>query len=160
MSEVFTLTSIAARNLRRRPLRTIILIAALSLMVAALVFALSFVTRVNAGIQLTADRLGADLLIVPEGARRAAEDILVESRASSFYMNKSVVERIRATEGIDKISYQTYLVTLTGLCCSVPSAMVVAFNQDTDFIVTPWLKEKLGRKLKKGEAIVGSESAF
>jgi putative ABC transport system permease protein len=38
--------------------------------------------------------------------------------------------------------------------------MVVSFNQDTDFIVTPWLKNKLGRKLSKGEAVVGSESAY
>jgi putative ABC transport system permease protein len=38
--------------------------------------------------------------------------------------------------------------------------MVVAFDQDSDFIVTPWMKRKLGRKLKKGEAIVGSESAY
>jgi len=150
----------ALRNLRRRPLRTAILVAALSLMVAALVFALSFVTRVNASIKLTSDRLGADLLIVPTGARGAAEDILIENRATSFYMNKSIVDRIKKVEGIDKVSYQTYLVTIAGLCCSVPESMVVAFNQESDFIVTPWLKNKLGRKLQKGEAIVGSESAY
>jgi putative ABC transport system permease protein len=150
----------AFRNLRRRPLRTGILVAALSLMVAALVFALSFVTRVNSSIKLTSDRLGADLLVVPTGARGGAEDILVENRATSFYMNKSFVDRIKKIKGVDKVSAQTYLVTLTGLCCSVPSSMVVAFNQETDFIVTPWLKEKLGRKLRKGEAIVGSESAY
>lgn len=156
----FTLLSLAVRNLRRRPLRTGILVAALSLIVAALVFSLSFVLRVDASIRLTAERLGADLLIVPEGARGAAEDVLVESRARSFYMDKSLIERIRAIDGIDRLSYQTYLVTLTGLCCSVPESMVVAFNQDTDFVVTPWLKNKLGRKLRKGEAVVGSESAY
>lgn len=160
MSEPFSLSTMAYRNLRRRPLRTGILIAALTLMVAALVFALSFVMRVNASIQLTAERLGADLLVVPTGSRGAAEDILVENRARSFYMDKSMVDRIRKVEGIDKVSYQVYLVTLTGMCCSVPESMVVAFNQDTDFIVTPWLKNKLGRKLRKGEAIVGNESAY
>jgi len=160
MNGRFNLTSMALRNLRRRPLRTGILVAALSLMVAALVFALSFVMRVNASIQLTSDRLGADLLVVPTGATGAAEDILVENRATSFYMDKSIVEKVRKIKGIDKLSYQTYLVTLTGLCCGVPGSLVVAFNQETDFIVTPWLKNRLGRKLRKGEAIVGSESAF
>jgi putative ABC transport system permease protein len=160
MPDRFTLSSIAIHNLRRRPLRTGILVAALSLMVAALVFSLSFVMRVNASIKLTADRLGADLLIVPAGSRGAAQDILVENRITSFYMDKSIIDRVRKVEGIDTISYQTYLVTLNGICCSVPSSMVVAFNQETDFIVTPWLKDKLGRKLQKGEAIVGSESAF
>lgn len=160
MTDSFTLISLAARNLRRRPFRTAILVTALSLIVTALVFALSFILRVNASINLTAERLGADLLIVPEGARNAAEDILVESRARSFYMDKSLVDKVKAVQGIAQVSYQTYLVTLTGLCCSVPESMVVAFNQDTDFVVTPWLKNKLGRKLKHGEAIVGSESAF
>ena len=160
MSDRFTLISIALRNLLRRPLRTIILVAALSLMVAALVFALSFVMRVNASIQLTSERLGADLLIVPAGSRGAAEDILVENRARSFSMDRSFIDKIRKVDGIDKVSYQTYLVTLTGMCCSVPESMVVAFNQETDFIVTPWLKNKLGRKLQRGEAIVGSESAY
>jgi putative ABC transport system permease protein len=42
----------------------------------------------------------------------------------------------------------------------VPESIVVAFNQDTDFVIRPWLNKKLGRKLGKGEAIVGSESAF
>ncbi len=104
MSDQFTLSSMAFRNLRRRPLRTGILVAALSLMVAALVFALSFVTRVNSSIKLTSDRLGADLLIVPTGARGAAEDILVENRATSFYMNKSFLDRIKKIDGIDKVS--------------------------------------------------------
>jgi len=160
MTDHFTLSSLALRNLRRRPLRTAILVAALTLMVAALVFALSFVLRVNASIQLTSERLGADLLVVPTGSRGAAEDILVENHARSFSMDKSLVDRIRKVDGIDKVSYQIYLVTLTGLCCSVPESMVVAFNQDTDFIVTPWLKNNLGRKLRKGEAIVGNESAY
>ncbi len=160
MPDHFTLTSIAIKNLQRRPIRTGILVAALSLMVAALVFSLSFVMRVNASIKLTADRLGADLIVVPAGARGAAQDILVENRITSFYMDKSIVDRIRKVDGIDKVSYQTYLVTLAGACCSVPESMVVAFNQETDFIVTPWLKNKLKRKLQKGEAIVGSESAF
>jgi putative ABC transport system permease protein len=133
---------------------------ALTLMVSALVFALSFVKRVNASIALTSERLGADLLVVPAGSRGAAEDVLVENQARSFYMNRALLEKIRQVEGIDKISSQTYLVTIAGLCCSVPESMVVAFNQETDFIVTPWLKNKLGRKLKKGEAIVGSESAY
>lgn len=150
----------AVRNLRRRPVRTAILIAALTLMVSALIFALSFVLRVNASIRLTSERLGADLLVVPAGSRGAAEDVLVENRARSFYMNKSLVERIRKVEGIDKASYQTYLITIAGMCCSVPESLVVAFDQETDFVVTPWLRNKLGRKLKTGEAIVGSESAY
>jgi len=65
MTKEFTLFSLALRNLKRKPLRSGILIVAIGLLVAVLVFALSFVKRVDSGIKITSDRLGADLLIVP-----------------------------------------------------------------------------------------------
>jgi len=118
------------------------------------------VQRVNGSIKKTSERLGADLLIVPTNARGAAEEILLENKIKSFYMDRGLMDRIRKVPGIDLITEQTYLVTLSTMCCSVPEAMVVAINQETDFIITPWLQEKLKRKLAKGEAVAGSESAF
>lgn len=160
MPKEFTLLSLALRNLRRKPVRTAILVVAIGLLVSSLVFALSFVRRVDTGIKLISDRLGADILIVPSGARAAAEDVLLENMATSFYMDKGLVERVRKIEGIERVTYQTYLVTLAGLCCDVPESVVVAFDQDTDFVIAPWLMKKLGRRLQRGEAIVGNESAF
>jgi len=49
---------------------------------------------------------------------------------------------------------------MSTLCCSVPEALVVAFDQDTDFVIRPWLREKLNRPLAKGEAVAGEESSF
>jgi len=160
MKKEFTFFAFASRNLKRKPLRTLILIIAISLLVAAMVFSLSFVSRVTSGIKLASERLGADILVVPAGSRGAAEDVLLENKAKSFYMNKDIMERVRAVDGIDKMSYQTYLTTVQGKCCDVPETVVVAFNQDTDFVIKPWLTEKFNRKLQKGEALVGSESAF
>ncbi len=160
MTKEFTIFSLALKNLKRKPLRTGILIVAIGLLVSVLVFALSFVRRVDSSIRITSDRLGSDLLIVPTGSRGAAEDVLLENKVKSFYMDKGIVDRVKNIKGIDRLTYQTYLVTITGVCCDVPETIVVAFNQDTDFVIKPWLTKKLGRELKKGEAIVGSESAF
>ena len=160
MKAEFTFSSFALRNLKRKPLRTVILIIAIALLVSALVFSLSFVRRVSSGIRLASERLGADILVVPAGSRGFAEDVLLENKAKSFYMDKGIIEKLKAIPGIDSLTYQTYLTTMQGLCCDVPETVVVAFNQDTDFIIKPWLTEKFGRKLQKGEALVGSESAF
>ena len=161
MGNDFTFFSLAYRNLKRKYLRTLILVAAIWLFVSVLVFAVSFVQRVNASIRITTDRLGADLIVVPKGSRGAAEDVLLENKVKSFYMDKDVVlQKLKAIDGIDKMTYQTYLVSLGGLCCDVPDTVVVAFNQDTDFVIRPWLQKSFGRKLKKGEALVGNESAF
>jgi len=155
-----SLFSFAIKNIKRKPLRTGILAFAIALLVTALVFSISFVQRVNGSIRKTSERLGADLIVVPTNSRSAAEEVLLENRIKSFYMDRSVMERVRTIPGVSAITEQTYLVTLGSVCCSVPEAMVVAFNQDTDFILKPWLKEKLNRRLVKGEAIAGFESSF
>lgn len=160
MTGEFTLFSLAVKNVKRRPIRAGILVIAIGLLVSTLVFALSFVRRVDSSIKITSERLGADLLIVPTGSMGAAEDVLLENKVKSFYMDKGIVERVRNIKGIEEVTYQTYLVTISGACCDVPESIVVAFNQDTDFVIKPWLNKKLNRKLQKGEAIVGSESAL
>jgi len=155
-----TLFSFAFKNIKRKPLRTGILVFAIALLVSALVFSLSFVQRVNGSIKKSSERLGADLLVVPTNARGAAEEILLENRIKTFYMKRSIIDRVRALPGVDKVTEQIYLVTVAGVCCSVPESMVIAFNQDTDFIIQPWLKEKIQRRLGNGEAVAGSESAY
>lgn len=155
-----SLFSVAQKNIRRKPVRTGILVFAIALLTSALVFAISFVQRVNGSIRKSSERLGADVLVVPTNARGAAEEILLENKIKSFYMDRNIMDRVRALEGVGEMSEQIYLVTLGTLCCSVPEAMVIAFNQDTDFIVRPWLADKLKRRLKIGEAVAGFESAY
>lgn len=160
MIKNFSLISIAARNIMRKPLRAALLALSIMLLSSAIVFAFSFIHRVSRGVAVMSARLGADVLVVPTGSRGSAEEVLLENRSKSFYMDKGVVEKVARIEGVDKVTHQTYLVTLSGLCCSVPEAMVIAFNQDTDFIVRPWLPKDKGLRLAKGEAIVGHDSAF
>lgn len=160
MTKEFNLFSLAIKNLKRKPLRSGILVFAIGLLVSVLVFALTFVRRVDSSIKITSDRLGADLLIVPSGSRGAAEDVLLENKVKTFYMDKGIIDKVRNIEGIDKATSQTYLATIVGACCDVPESVVVAFNQDTDFLIGPWLKKSLNRQLQKGEAIVGSQSAY
>ena len=157
---MLTLTPFAIKNIKRKPLRTGILLFAIALLASALVFSLSFVQRVNGSIKKSSERLGADVLVVPTNARGAAEEILLENSIKTFYMKRSILDRVRALPGVDKATEQVYLVTVAGVCCSVPESMVIAFNQDTDFIIKPWLQEKLNRRLGKGEAVAGFESAF
>lgn len=154
----FSLLTLAIKNLKRKGFRTGILIFSIALLVSILVFGLSFITSVSSSIKRASDRLGADLLVVPVGARGFAEEVLLETKVKSFYMDKSIVERVKKIEGIEAVTYHTYLTTIFGVCCAVPETMVVAFNQDTDFIVRPWLEKSIGRRLEKGEAVVGYKS--
>jgi len=154
----FNSLSVAIRNLQRKRFRTAILIISIAILVSLLIFAISFTISVNSGIKKASERLGADLIIVPVGARDFAEEFLLESKNKSFYMSKEIIERVKNIDVIEAVTYQTYLETIGGICCDVARTQVIAFDQDTDFIVRPWLKKSLGRRLRKGEAIAGYDT--
>lgn len=151
----FNFLTVSLKNLKRKTFRTGVLVFSIAVLVSLLIFALSFTISVSSSIKKASDRLGADLIIVPVGARGLAEEFLLESKNKSFYMLKNIIDRVKEIEGIEFITYQTYLETIGGVCCDVLQTQIVAFDQDTDFIVKPWLQKSLGRRLRKGEAIAG-----
>ena len=146
---------VALKNLKRKTFRTGVLIFAIGLLVSLLIFATSFTISVNSSLKKASDRLGADLIIVPVGARGFAEEVLLESKNTAFYMPKTTIEQIRTVEGVEAITWQTYLSSIAGLCCDIMPTRIVAFNQESDFIIKPWLQDSIGRKLEKGEALAG-----
>lgn len=151
----FSFLYVALKNLRRKTFRTGILIFSIAILVSLLIFAVSFSISVATSLKTASDRLGADLIIVPVGARTFAEEFLLESKNTSFYMSKDVIEKVKKIDGIASITHQTYLSSIAGMCCDIIPTTIVAFNQETDFIIIPWLQKSLGRPLKKGEALAG-----
>lgn len=148
--------SVALKNLKRKTFRSGVLIFAIALLVSLLIFAASFTISVASSLKKASDRLGADLIIVPVGARGFAEEFLLESKKTSFYMPKNIIDKVKQIEGIGSLTHQTYLSSIAGLCCDIMPTRIIAFNQETDFIIKPWLLKSLGRPLQPGEAIVGA----
>ena len=148
--------SVALKNLKRKTFRTSVLVFAIALLVSLLIFAISFTASVASSLKKSSDRLGADLVVVPQGARGFAEEFLLESKNTSFYMPKSIIEKVWKIEGIESLTYHTYLSSISGLCCDIMPTRIVAYNPETDFIINPWLQKSLGRPLLAGEAIAGS----
>ena len=131
------------------------LVFSIALLVSLLIFAISFTVSVASSIKKSSERLGADLVVVPVGARGFAEEFLLESKNTSFYMPISIIEKVKKVEGIEAISHHTYLSSISGLCCDIMPTRIVAFDPETDFIINPWLQKSLGRSLQVGEAIAG-----
>jgi len=147
--------SVALKNLKRKTFRTGVLVFAIALLVSLLIFAISFTVSVASSLKKSSERLGADLVVVPVGARGFAEEFLLESKNTSFYMPFSIIEKVRKIEGIEALTYHTYLSSISGLCCDIMPTRIVAYNPETDFIINPWLQKSLGRPLQLGEAIAG-----
>ncbi len=148
------IAAIAWKNVSRKIFRNLVLVLAVALLVGLLVFALLFAKAVREDIDGAARRLGADIVIVPPEAKSMADEFILESLIKTFYMDRSVFESLIDLPEIAAGTFQVYLHTLPSGCCSIDEGQVIVIDQDTDFVVSPWLKDK--KKLQEGEIFVGS----
>lgn len=157
MAHVRGLGAIAVRNLRRRPFRTLSLLLSIALLATLVIFSLASLLRLGQGIQLTLRRMGGDIMVAPPGAVTNPEEFLFATDRLSLHIRRDTLERLREMPAVEKITAHTYLATLAGVCCSISSARIVAFDPETDFVVTPWIEQRLKRRLGKDEVVLGGK---
>lgn len=108
-------------------------------------------------LELASDRLGADIVVVPEGSVTKVESALLMGHPTEVWMPDSVYGRILEIPGVAAATPQLYLSTLTGAaCCSVEDMFLVAYDPQTDFTVEPWLIDQIGDGLHLGQAVGGT----
>ena len=157
--DVKTLTPsfIARRNIRRNPGRSFSLMLVITLLAFFLFAGSVLAVSLSNGAQSTANRLGADIMIVPAGYDPHVDSILLAGKPSTFYLPQDTITRLDAladSTGIDLMTPQTFLATLRASCCSYP-VQLVGLDYESDFIVRPWLNDTIHRDLQDGEVIVG-----
>ena len=101
--------------------------------------------------------LGADIIVVPYGAQTDIETALLMGKPSHIWMPQNNLQIISAIKGVAAVSPQIYLQSLfQAACCSVSETFLVVYDPATDFTVTPWLQQNLGRELATGEVVGGA----
>lgn len=147
---------LSIRNLLHRRTRTMFLIALVFILSAVLFTSRILTTSMKDCIDKTVDRIGADVIVAPSEYAKELSDSLFSGELCSFYFERSLIDEVKKTEGIEKISPQLYIATLEASCCSVPM-QIVAFEPDSDFIIKPWLEANNMGEIKKGQVVVGSK---
>ena len=150
-------------NLRGYPVRTGTLVPFSALMTMTIFGGTMLVQGIERGLATVQSRLGADIMVVPEGYDPHIDSILLSGKPSTFYLPRDVMELLREADrdgeiGIDRMSPQTFLATLNASCCSYP-VQLVGIDYGTDFLIKPWLERTLHRDLKDGEVILGHHVA-
>lgn len=153
---MLTVPGLAVRNLRHRRVRTMFLAALVLILSAALFTSRVLTESMKTCIDKTVDRIGADVIVAPGEYESDLSDSLFSGGLCSFYFEKSLMDQVKKTDGIDKISPQLYIASLDAACCSVP-VQIVAFEPESDFIVQPWMAGSNVSELKKGQTVVGSK---
>ncbi len=152
----FVTFNMALKNLQRRPVRSWCMIFFVFMLAASLFFCTVLTDSMSESLEKTTNRMGADVIVVPEEYEKDMADSLFQGNISSFSFDKKWLEEITGVPGIKQASPQLYLKTLAADCCST-SVQLIAFDPETDFIITSWLADDGIEMPKKGEVIVGSK---
>ena len=151
-----TIYCLAWRNLAQKPFRTTCLII-MTLLFSASLFGGSILTKnLNDGIAGMANRLGADILIVPYGYEKELEVALLRGEPSTFYLKADLAQKIEKIKGISAVSSQLFIASLSAGCCT-SKLQLIGFEQSTDFVISPWMKQQLTARLHDNEVVVGSK---
>lgn len=134
--------SLALSNLSRKAYRTVLTVALVTLSSAVLFASLVLSQSLKSGIAGLRSRMGADLLVVPEGYEKGAENILLSGEPNYFYMERKVLDSVRAVEGVENASGQFYLTSLSESCCDFP-IQIIGFEPESDFVIQNWAKSRV-----------------
>ena len=146
------------KNLLRRPGRTAALVL-LTALLAASVFGGSVVMgSLRNGLQSLEARLGADIIVMPAEAesRVSFKNMLLQGTTGAFYMDASVLDKVREAQGVEVAAPQTFLASLKADCCAI-KVQIIGIDPDTDFTVKPWIRESYSQALHDMEVVVGCD---
>jgi putative ABC transport system permease protein len=149
---------LAWKNTTRRHGQSLmtVIITALTIFTFVLVFSVSYVMQ--EGLTLSSQRLGADVLVLPDAAKADPSDILFTAAPTNVYMPKDIVEKVSRYHGVEQASPQFFTQTLSEGCCSLgEETRVVGYDAKTDFMLKPFLKELNVDYLADDQVIIGSQ---
>lgn len=152
------LIRLALKNIKGNGFRSI----AIFLSVVSMTGFLLTTTLIIAGSRYSLDsgleRLGADILVVPDGAEIKIETALLMGKPVDVWMTRDNIQKVANIPGVEAVSPQIYLASMfDSPCCAVSEMFIVVYDPATDFTIAPWLEKNLdGRSLAKGEVIGGN----
>ena len=150
------LLSLALQNLGRRKARSLLLIAAVALGSGVVFTGAVLMQSIDRSMAVGFTRLGADMMVVPEGALTNITASLLVVEPTELVLDADVLARARLTS-LGRIAAQKIVrVEHSGIGSHHDSADLIGFEPAHDFTVQPWLAEKLNRPMQGGDVILGA----
>ena len=136
------------------PVRTFVIVLIMAIVSALLFVSMYFSIGLNNSIDNMKQRLGADMMVVPEKSGKEQEALFVSGKPSEFYMENDVLDKVQKVEGVKQAAPQLYIATLQESCCSFP-VQAIGIEFEKDFTIKPWMKQDV-KELKDGEILIGN----
>ena len=159
MEKTINTKYLAVSNLKRKPYRTSALVFVIALTSAVLLGCFILTASLKGGIYGIQSQIGADLMIVPEGYESKVESVLLYGTPNYFYMDNDIEKIVSSIPGVEKVSSQVYLASVSESCCDFP-IQIIGFNPDSDFIVKNWAKKRFDERKLESSSASGEEIVF
>lgn len=145
-------------NLIRRPARSAALLCMVALLSFTVFGGVVTVSGLRRGLSSLGERLGADIMVIPEEAaeKKGLESIVLQGSTGYFYMDETKQEEIAEAAGNSRVTSQIFLASLAASCCSA-KVQLIGFDPDTDYAVLPWIRKSFDGSLQEMEVVVGSD---
>lgn len=146
------------RNLRQRKVQVASIALSIAMCVMAFVALFLLYGGLSKGIELSEERSGAQLLLIPDDAEMLLEesDFLFTGAPVGAYISESLVDEVRNVEGVKRVTVQFYGQTISESCCTTAGATrIVGFDPATDWVVLPYCDRDISGGLADNEIVVG-----
>lgn len=152
----FLFGRLAIQNLGRRKARTFLLLAAVAICSGAVFTGAVLMQSIKNSMDIGFARLGADMLILPEGTLTNITAALLTAEPTDLTLEEGVLDRLAKLKGVGRLSPQRIFRTESlGSGDQRHSTDLIAFDPERDITVQPWLAERLDRAFAKGDVIIG-----
>ena len=145
-----TLKRLPLENLKRKPFRTAALVIVVMMLTLAFFGGSLLSMNLRNGLRSMQERMGADLMVVPQDTGAKAEALLTNGGSNTFYFTNDIENLVSKADGISQVTAQTYISSLAAACCD-EKVQIIGFNPATDFVITPWITSQFDGTLKDGE---------
>ncbi len=152
------MTFLIWESLWHRKLQNLAIIASIAVGVAISFCITAVYQGVKAGMEISKQRMGADIVIIPGGATIEPSLYLFGGAAANTYMPQATVDAVRSIPGILKATPQFFTHTLTADCHDIgTNNRMLGYDPASDWIIGPWLKKIHKKELADDEVILGAK---
>ncbi len=149
--------NLALQNVIKRKQQSFLTIFLTSLSILTLVLVVGIYIHINAGLNLSAKRVGADIILISSRSDLDTDNILFTAGPSRRYVLRKDIEFLKDFPEITEQTYQFFSETLSGGCCSLSEKIrIVGFDSESDFLLKPWLEQNNIDSLADNEVIIGN----
>src|SRR5258708_12995182 len=150
------LASLALQNLGRRKARSFLLIAAVAVASGGVFTGATLMRSIDNSMAVGLTRMGADMMVVPEGALPNITAALLVVEPSALVFDGDIFSKAGLASVKRAAPQKIVGMEHSGMGDHHDSVDLIGFDPRADFTVQPWLAEKMNRDMQRGDVILGA----